>query len=237
VHYDLARPIFGTAKTGGKHTMRRSPCQVGDEGLSKLLDRTRQLHNAVARLTSETIPATDARFVVSFQSTILSIEHAVGAYLLLTQTLHASGFSLYRLQFETLVRGIWLLHAANDNWVNRLSQPLTIESADRANQTPMLKEMLGQLDRSDAPDHLVQTLKQYRDVTWKALNSFAHGGLHPIARTIEGYPPELAHDAVRNSNGLITIAAQLIAIVSNEGPDMDPVRQLHLEFADCIPVI
>jgi hypothetical protein len=78
----------------------------------------------------------------------------------------------------------------------------------------MLKEMLVQLDKSNAPDHLVQTLTHYRDITRAALNSFAHGGLHPIARTIEGYPPELAHDAIRNSNGLTTIAAQLNFIVS-----------------------
>jgi hypothetical protein len=217
--------------------MKQTTSQVGDEELSRLLDRTRRLHNTVARLTSETVPEADARFVAAFQSATLSMEHAVSAYLLLTQTLHASGFSLYRLQLETLVRGIWLLHAATDNWVEKLSQTLTIENANRANQMPMFKDMFDQLEKSNAPDHLVQTLTQYRDVTLKALNSFAHGGLHPIARTIEGYPPQLAYDAVRNSNGLVMIAAQLIAIVSNEGPDMDPVRKLHDEFADCIPLV
>lgn len=216
--------------------MNQTRVPIGDSELALLLDRTGELHRAVVELTSQAEPVADARFVVSFLSGVLSIEHAIGAHFLLANSLHASGFSLFRLQFETLVRGVWLLHAASDIWVEKLSQPLTAESASRANQAPMLKEMIAQLDRSNAPDHLVHTLTQYRDVTWTALNSFAHGGLHPIARTIEGYPPELAHDAIRNSNGLTTIAAQLIAIVSGEEPNMEPVRQLHADFADCIPV-
>lgn len=54
------------------------------------------------------------------------------------------------------MRRIWLLHAAIDDWVEKLGQPLTVESAKKANQTPMPSEMLGQLEKSDAPEHLVQ---------------------------------------------------------------------------------
>jgi hypothetical protein len=208
----------------------------GKEQLHELLDRTQQFHVAVAELTSAMVPIADTRFIVSFQSGILSLEHAFGAYLLLTQDLYGPGFSLHRPQFETLVRGVWLLHAATDTWVEKLSQPLTVKSAKKADQTPMLRDMLEQLGKSDAPAHLVQQLAQFRDVTWKALNSFAHGGIHPIARTIEGYPPELAIDAIRNSNALVTIAAQLVLIVSCESPDMEPIRQLVSEFGDCIPI-
>lgn len=40
----------------------------------------------------------------------------------------------------------------------------------------MLAEMLKQLEASeDAPGQIVEQLKQSRDVTWKALNSYAHG--------------------------------------------------------------
>ena len=165
------------------------------------------------------------------------MEHAIGAYLLMTQDLYGPGFSLHRPQFETLVRAVWLLHAATDKWVEKLSQPLTVENAKKADQTPMLRDMLEQLDKSEAPAHLVQQLTQFRDVTWKALNSFAHGGIHPIARTIEGYPPDLAIDAIRNSNALVTIAAQLTLIVADEDPDLEPIREIVSEFSDCIPTV
>ena len=128
----------------------------GKEQLHELLDRTQQFHVAVAELTSVMVPIADTRFIVSFQSGILSLEHAFGAYLLLTQDLYGPGFSLHRPQFETLVRGVWLLHAATDTWVEKLSQPLTVKSAKKADQTPMLRDMLEQLGKSDAPAHLVQ---------------------------------------------------------------------------------
>ncbi|WP_409364299.1 DUF6988 family protein [Burkholderia sp. Bp9031] len=43
--------------------------------------------------------------------------------MLITSGLHASGFSLLRPQYESLVRGIWLLYAAFENCVARLSAP------------------------------------------------------------------------------------------------------------------
>ena len=205
--------------------------------LHVVLDRTHQLHKAVAKLTSEALPIADDRFVLAFQAGIVSMEHAMGAHLLFSQTIFAPGFSLYRPQFETLVRGVWLLHAASDGWVNKLSQPLTLDNAKRANQVPLLAEMLRQLDSSEAPSHLVQQLAQYREVLWKDLSSFTHGGIHPISRTIEGYPPEIVIGAIRNSNGLVAIATQLISIVTSDPPTAEPVRQLIADFADCIPLV
>lgn len=213
------------------------PRMVDEEKLQELLERTRQFHRAVAELTSKAVPIAEDRFVLSLQSGILSIEHAIAAHLLVTQTAFAPGFSLHRPQFEILVRGIWLLHAASDAWVEKLSQPLTIEAAKKANQLPLLAEMLGQLDKSEAPRHLVQQLTGFRDVLWKDLSSFTHGGIHPISRTIEGYPPELLIGAIRNSNALVTIAAQLISIVTNEPPTTEPVRKLVVEYADCVPIV
>lgn len=44
------------------------------------------------------------------------------------------------------MRGIWLRYAASDAWVEKLSEPLTLENAKRANEGPMLAEMLKQLE-------------------------------------------------------------------------------------------
>ncbi|MGH8790539.1 MAG: DUF6988 family protein [Cupriavidus necator] len=167
----------------------------------------------------------------------MSIEHAAGALVLLGNGLYAPGFTLLRPQYESLVRGIWLLYAATENWVDKLGAALTQETAKRGNEAEGFADMLKQLESSDAPRHLIDQLKQYRDVAWKALNSYAHGGLHPLARTVSGYPPQLAIDVLRNSNALVSIAAQLAAILSGDVRNMQPVRQLHVDFADCIPVV
>jgi len=78
----------------------------------------------------------------------------------------------------------------------------------------MLAEMFRQLEKSSAPVHLVDQLKEYRDTAWKALNSYAHGGIHPISRTVTGYPPQFSVDVLRKPDVLVAIAAQLPAILS-----------------------
>lgn len=207
-----------------------------EEKLRKTIDRTAKLQEVVTEHLAGLIPFPEKRFVVSFQAGLLSLEHATGALVLIGDGLGASGLSLLRPQYESLVRGIWLLHAASDSWVDRLGEPLTVESERRANEGPMLAEMLRQLDAGDAPAHLIDQLKQFRDVSWKALSSYTHGGIHPLSRTLTGYPAQLAIQALRNSNGLVCIAAQLAAILSGDPENLGPIRKLHVDFADCIPL-
>ncbi len=211
---------------------------MSDEKLTALIERTVLFHEAVYQHVNDLIPAEGPRYLVAFQAGILSLEHATAALALVSQGLVPSAFALMRPQFEALVRGIWLLHAASDNWVEKLSEPLTAESAKRANEGPMLAEMLKQLEASeDAPGQIVEQLKQSRDVTWKALNSYAHGGLHPLSRVLTGYPAELTFDALRNSNAVVSLATQLITVVTGDPNAMEPVRRMHHDFRDCMTIL
>ena len=209
---------------------------MSEEKLKKLLDRTADFHAAVRTHVGKLNPFQDCRSQVSFQAGLLSLAHATGTFVLINSNLLPSAYALMRPQYECLVRGIWLLHAANDSWVEKLREPLTVETARRANEGPMLAEMLKGLEASNtAPQSIVGQLKEYRDVTWKALNSYAHGGLHPLTRTVSGYPAQLNYDVVRNSNAIVALTAQLLSILTGDPRHMDPVRKLHLEFADCLP--
>jgi hypothetical protein len=143
-----------------------------------------------------------------------------------------------RPQYECLVRGIWLLHAASDSWVAKLGKPLSAQSAKRADDAPMLAEMLRQLDAApNSPKPLIAQLTGYRDAAWKAMNSFNHGGIHPMARVLSGYPPQLTYHALRNSNAVTALATQLVSIVTGDTDNMAPVRELHLIYADCLPLV
>lgn len=113
-----------------------------------------------------------------------------------------------------------------------------METAKRANEGPMLAEMLKGLEASStAPQAIVNQLREYRDVTWKALNSYAHGGLHPLARTATGYPAQLTYDVMRNSNAIVALTTQLLSILTGNLVKMEPVRRLHIDFADCLPIL
>lgn len=211
---------------------------MNQEKLNVLIERTSLFQSEVHAHVGTLVPFESARHLISFQAGLLSLEHASGALILVDQGLFPSAYALMRPQFESLVRGIWLLYAATDNWVEKLGEPLTVENAKRANEGPMLADMLKGLDNSaGAPKPLVEQLKQYRDVTWKALNSFSHGGLHPLSRTITGYPEQLTYDVLRNSNAVVAIAAQLSSILTGNPESMNTIRRLHKEYADCLPML
>lgn len=143
-----------------------------------------------------------------------------------------------RSQYESLVRGIWLLHAANDTWIEKLSESLTLESAKHANEGLMLSAMLSELENNgDSPELIVEELKKYRDVAWKVLNSYVHGGLHPLSRTLAGYPAELTYNVVRNSNAVVALTTQLLSILSGDPRKMEPARRFHVEYSDCLPIL
>ncbi len=209
-----------------------------EEKLLQLIERTATFHERVQQHVQTLTPYPDVRFITAFQSGLLSLEHAVSALVLFEQGLFSSAIALTRPQFESLVRGIWLLHAASENWVTKLSEPLTMESAKRANEGEGLAEMLKQLEANpDAPAGIVAQLREYKEVTWKAMNSYAHGGLHPLSRTMSGYPAQLIYDVIRNANAVVALTSQLLAILSGNPENMVQVRQMHTDFMDILPIV
>ena len=209
-----------------------------EERLNTLLDRTAEFIKAVHGHVATLSPAEHARAQVAFQAGLLSLEHGTAAFALIEQSYVPSAFTLMRPQYECLVRGVWLIHAASETWVEKLGEPLSVQSAKRANEGPMLAEMLKELDAaSDSPKGIVAQLKGFRDVAWKAMSSYNHGGIHPLSRVLTGYPPQLTYDAVRNSNAVMALATQLVSIATGNPTDMAPVRSLHATYADCLPLL
>lgn len=90
---------------------------MSEEKLTTLLERTAAFHAAVQAHVSALIPFDDSRSIVAFQAGLLSMEHAVAAFALINIELLPSAYALMRPQYESLVRGIWLLHGASDTWV------------------------------------------------------------------------------------------------------------------------
>lgn len=211
---------------------------MNENSLDGLLDRTTHFREAVHAHIGCLVPAEGDRFMVAFQAASLSLEHGLGALVLLREGIYPSAYSLMRPQYESLVRGIWLLYAASDMWVGKLSESLTLESATRAKDGESVSDMLKHLMHCNiAHTPIVNQLIEYRDMTWKALNSYTHGGLHPLARTLTGYPEQLTCDILLNSNAKVALAAQLSAILTNDQRNMAPISQMHIEFADCLPLL
>lgn len=205
-----------------------------------ILSRSAELHNAAVGGMAQATPTDHPRAISAYQCALMSVEHAAGAVALLTIGMPNAAMALFRPQFETLIRGVWLLEAADEKWVRQYHEPLSEESAKAADKAPSLKVMFDELlTRDDAKvKGIVGHLDEYRQQSLRAMNSFTHGGMHPMARSGTGYPIGLIDNVVRCANGLVAYAAQMAALVSTDAQaNMVLVRALHSDFRDCMPAM
>jgi hypothetical protein len=143
----------------------------------------------------------------------LSLEHWASARVLLRSGLLPSAVVVHRAQFEALARSIWLLYAASDHHLSKLTATLSLDSEQAAKNMPQTVEMMQDLE-SKAPPQAYNALSRFKDNSWKALNSYAHAGIHPIRRHSDGYPVQLLHDILRNANGLAVVSCMQAAVLS-----------------------
>jgi hypothetical protein len=84
---------------------------------------------------------------------------------------------------------------------------------------------------------LVIPLVEIRENQWKAMNSFVHGGIHPLQRS-DGFPVQLAAQVVRNSNGIAHIACRLLIRLATDldAASAAEVERAYLGFEDYVPM-
>ena len=171
----------------------------------------------------------EPRIRISIASALLSLEHAGMVRLAFTSDSPNSGSALLRLQFECLLKSAWLLHAANGTQISKLADDLNPTSEQAAKNLPSVGEMLASL-AANAPPGLSLPLKQFHEASSRALNSFVHGGIHPISRLNRGFPNELACQLVRLSNGLLHMGYRMLATLSGSPVLLTSVTQTYLAF-------
>lgn len=202
--------------------------------IERLLNRSDELHAAILGLIENSGIYPGERFEASFGMCSLSLEHALGIRTLFAAGLATSAAGLLRLQFESLTRGMWLLYAASDTVVGKLRAPLNSESEQAAKNLPSVPVMIEQIAEKAHPD-AIRMLNGFKDVSWKALNSFVHSGIHPLQRHVQGFPAPLVLQVVQNSNGLVTMAGMTMAILTGDQDRTQPMSKIQREFADCLP--
>lgn len=164
----------------------------------------------------------------------IAFEHAESAKMLIAAGNFTSATALVRLQYEALVRAMWLLYSATDQAVSKLMCELTSESASKANNLPMLSEMLTKLE-GKAPKEALDMLLEFKEYSWKPLSSFIHGGIHAINRHSQGYPPPLLFQLLKISNGVSTMVGMLLVILAQDFRQQGKIPAIQREFSDCLP--
>jgi hypothetical protein len=174
------------------------------------------------------------RLKVSDVACSLSLEHWTSARMLLRSGLLPSATVVHRAQFEALARSIWLLYAASDDHLSKLVTTLCLESEQAAKNMPQTAEMMQDLARA-APQQAYDALFRFKENSWKALNSYAHAGIHPIRRHEDGYPVRLLHDVLCNSNGLAVVSCMQAAVLSGQQSLQRSVLALAAKRPSCMP--
>lgn len=174
------------------------------------------------------------RLRISDVACSLSLEHWASARALLRSGLLPSAIVVHRAQFEALARSIWLLYAASDEHLSKLTATLSLESEQAAKNMPQIAEMIQDLAKK-APPPAYDALSRFKENSWKALNSYAHAGIHPIRRHADGYPMELLLNILRNANGLAVVGCMQAAILSGQQPLQRSILALASEHSTCMP--
>lgn len=164
----------------------------------------------------------------------LSLEHWASARVLLHSGLLSSAVVVHRTQFEALARSVWLLYAASDDHLSKLTATLSFESEQAAKNMPQTAEMMLDLAKR-APQQAYDALSRFKENSWRALNSYAHAGIHPIRRHGDGYPVQLLHDILRNANGLAVVSCMQAAVISGQQPLQRSVLALAAKHPACMP--
>lgn len=166
----------------------------------------------------------------------VALEHAESVKILLAAGNFTSATGLLRLQYEGLVRAMWIFYAASDLIVGKMMSDLTTESARVANNLPMMSEMLDSLI-GKAPKEATDMLLEFKEYSWKPLSSFVHGGIHAVDRHGKGYPLPLLIQTLKASNGVSIMAAMLLIILSGSPAHLGKIPSIQVESKGCLPEV
>lgn len=200
--------------------------------LETLYQRSSELEKVFYKFISFEPDNQSIRAAISKGLISISLEHCVSVRFLISQGLYTSAISLLRIQFESLVRAMWITYSANDSQVDLMSSELSHEVAKKAQKLPMISKMIEQLS-SDAPANAVNPLTEFQQHQYKALNSFLHSGVHAFYRSTRGYPDELLINAIKTTNGLLGISTVLSTVLTGREELVSQVYKTMRGYQDC----
>lgn len=204
--------------------------------LDQLLRRSDLLMQNIQEVLRHPLYDHSARIGLSAEYVILSLEHAAAVRCLLEADFMSSAPVLLRCQFESLLRAMWVFYRASDETLEKLEASLRT-GPDQANASmPAALKMLNELDEVPLVTPAVVSLREFQTYSWKPLNSYVHSGDHPLWRQVNGYPPELACQLLKQSNGLAFMAAMQLAILTGVNGLQKELLKLNGRFMECLPV-
>ncbi len=204
--------------------------------LDQILHRSDALMQNMQEVLHHPLYDDSARIALSAEYVILSLEHAAAVRRLLEVGVMSSAPILLRCQFESLLRAMWVFYRASDATLEKLEASILTGPDQAKASMPTASRMLNELDAVAPVAAAVVSLREFQTYSWKPLNSYVHSGDHPLWRQVNGYPPELACQLLKQSNGLAFMAGMQLAILTGVEGLQRELLQLNDRFRECLPM-
>lgn len=141
----------------------------------RILAASEDLAALLAAVLAAPVYDDSQRIRVSHLASSVSLEHSHACRTLLAVGMVPSGLVVHRAQYEAAVRAVWSFYAASEPHVGKLGATLAVEAEQEAKHLPLVAEMMVALS-TKAPYPAYQALANFKENSWKALNSFVHAG-------------------------------------------------------------
>ena len=202
--------------------------------MEELLEKSEALNSEFSRIFDYG-PADDSnRIVASWIMCSVALEHSASLRLLILNGNYTTAIGVMRLQFEAAVRATWLFYAASDNAIEKMTRILSSDNANADNSLPMVAEMIKKLDKK-APKQAIAMFIEFKYVSYKALSSYEHGGIHALQRHGTDYPIDFLDNVIKSSNGLLTMTAMMAAILTGNNLIATDVSKIQARHKSCLP--
>lgn len=218
--------------------MTTNPREEKPDPLALLLAKSEELYGDIEEaLSTFALYEPDKRELATVALCQVAFEHGVAMRGLIANGLATSGVALLRVQFEALVRAVWLLHVATDAQVDRLTAPLTPEGEQGAKNLPSVLRMIEGVEKS-GPRGSGQMLRRFHDRLSNGLNSFVHAGIHAIHRQLAPYPSPLLCDVVKNSNAVAMLTVIVMCELAEDSEALVArYRGLYERHSESLPTL
>lgn len=162
-------------------------------------------------------------------------QHTNSQLLLAQSGFDVSATTLVRPAFEAMVRAMWCMAGADDEWIEKflVPSPKSISSDAESNMGPNVQRMLDQI-KDHHPEHIHSGLVELKARTWRAMHSYVHGGIRPFAQGLMGFREHEVAGVVINANGMLIMATNLVRMACGlSSPQLPDIQRKH---AVCLPL-
>lgn len=203
--------------------------------IEALIQRSEELNLRIAQAVGTvSADASDFRSTVAMEALQLAVQHGQAVWILVANDLGSSALGVLRMQYDAIVRAVWVTFAATPDRVRSLAAPLTKLTLEEANRSLTTTQMIDAIKLSNAPADLVRLIFEFKDSSWGVLNASVHAGLHALRRH-EGLFEEEMILGLRLSNGLGMLTARLMVLFGEHPRRQQDIDLVCAAYPDCMP--